>query len=415
MSTATTLVADLVGELRTAVRGEVDASARRRAEYSSDASNYRVVPHVVVFPADVDDVLAALDVARAAGVPLTSRGAGTSVAGNAIGPGVVIDFSRHVNRIVSLDPQARTATVEPGLVMAALQTAAAPHGLRFGPDPSTWTRATLGGMIGNDACGPHAVAYGRTSANVMSLDVVDGTGRRFTAGAGSLDAVPGLGELVHANLATIRTELGRFGRQVSGYQLEHLLPERGTELAKALVGTEGTVVTVLGATVRLVPLAAAPVLVVLGYPDLATAADVVPGLLAHHPLAVEGLDARLMDVVRRAQGAAAVPTLPDGDGWLFVEVGGDTVDQALATARALAADAGTDAVCVFPPGPEATKLWAVRADGAGLAGRTHGNEQAWPGFEDSAVPPERLGTYLRELEALMAEHHVAGMAYGHFG
>lgn len=410
-------VTDLVGELRAAVRGEVDASTRRRAEYSTDASNYRVVPQVVVFPRDVDDVLAALEVARSAGVPLTSRGAGTSVAGNAVGPGVVLDFSRHVDRILALDAEAGTATVEPGVVMASLQSAAAPHGLRFGPDPSTWTRATLGGMIGNDACGPHAVAYGRTSANVLSLDVVDGTGRRFTAGAGdgALDAVPGLDALVRAHLATIRTELGRFGRQVSGYQLEHLLPEQGTDLAKALVGTEGTVVTVLGATVRLVPLAAAPVLVVLGYPDMATAADAVPTLLAHRPLGIEGMDARLVDVVRRVRGADAVPTLPDGGGWLFVEVGGAGVDEALANARALAADAGTRAVGVFPPGPQAATLWAVRADGAGLAGRTHGNEQAWPGFEDSAVPPERLGAYLRSLEALMAEHHVDGMAYGHFG
>ena len=414
MALATTAT-DLVGELRAAVRGEVDASTRRRAEYSTDASNYRVVPQAVVFPRDVDDVLAALEVARSAGVPLTPRGAGTSVAGNAIGPGVVLDFSRHVNRVVSLDPEAGTATVEPGVVMATLQDAAKPHGLRFGPDPSTWTRATLGGMIGNDACGPHAVAYGRTSANVVSLDVVDGTGRRFTAGAGSLAAVPGLDQLVAANLATIRTELGRFGRQVSGYQLEHLLPERGADLAKALVGTEGTVVTVLGATLRLVPLAAAPVLVVLGYPDMPAAADAVPALLAHHPLAVEGMDARLVDVVRRARGANAVPALPDGAGWLFVEVGGADVEEALAAARSLAADAGTSAVRVYPPGPEATRLWSVRADGAGLAGRTHANEQAWPGFEDSAVPPERLGVYLRDLEALMAEHRVDGMAYGHFG
>lgn len=409
------LVTDVVGELRAAVRGEVDASARRRAEYSTDASNYRVVPQVVVFPRDVEDALAALSVARSLGVPLTARGAGTSVAGNAVGPGVVVDFSRHVNRVVSVDPEAATAWVEPGVVMAALQAAAAPHGLRFGPDPSTWTRATLGGMIGNDACGPHAVAYGRTSANVLSLDVVDGTGRRFEAGAGSLAAVPGLDELVRANLATIRTRLGRFGRQVSGYQLEHLLPERGADLAKALVGTEGTVVTVLGATVRLVPLAAAPVLVVLGYPDMATAADAVPALLAHRPLAVEGMDARLVDVVRRARGADAVPPLPDGGGWLFVEVGGATSDEATATARALAASAGTAAVALFPPGPEATRMWKIRADGAGLAGRTATGEQAWPGFEDSAVPPERLGGYLRSLEALMTEHRVDGMAYGHFG
>ena len=406
---------DVVAALRSSVRGAVDDSTRRRAEYSTDASNYRVVPQVVVFPQDTDDVEAALAVARDAGAPITSRGGGTSVAGNAVGPGVVLDFSRHVNRILEIDPEARTARIEPGVVMASLQKAAAPHGLRFGPDPSTQARATLGGMIGNNACGPRAVAYGRTADNVLALDLVDGTGRRIAAGAGSLDPVPGLADLVRGNLDIIRTELGRFGRQVSGYSLEHLLPEKGTDLAKALVGTEGTVGTLLGATVRLVPIAAAPVLVVLGYPDMPTAADAVPALLAHAPLAIEGMDSRLVDVVRRVRGASAVPDLPPGAGWLMVEMGGETLEAAMDAARALAADAGTTAVAVFPPGPEATAMWRIREDGAGLGGRTPSGEQAWPGFEDSAVPPRRLGAYLRELEALMASHGVDGLAYGHFG
>lgn len=406
--------AELVRALRAAVAGGVDDSTRRRAEYATDASNYRVVPSVVVFPRDVDDALAALEVARGLGAPVTSRGGGTSVAGNAVGTGVVLDWSRHVNRVLEVDPASSTARVEPGVVMAMLQREAAPHGLRFGPDPSTQARATLGGMIGNNACGPRAVAYGRTADNVLELDVVDGRGRRFTAGRG-LDPVPGLDALVRSELEVLRTELGRFGRQVSGYSLEHLLPENGADLAKALVGTEGTVVTLLGATVRLVPVAAAPVLVVLGYPDMATAADAVPALLAHRPLAIEGMDARLVDVVRRVKGAAAVPPLPEGAGWLMVEVGGDSLDEALGRARALAADAGTRAVGVFPPGPEAAAMWRIREDGAGLGGRTPSGEQAWPGFEDSAVPPERLGAYLRELEALMAQHGVDGLAYGHFG
>ncbi|WP_407344691.1 FAD-binding and (Fe-S)-binding domain-containing protein [Pengzhenrongella phosphoraccumulans] len=405
---------ELVHALRVAVRGAVDESTRRRAEYSTDASNYRVVPQVVVFPLDTDDVVAALDVARAAGVAITARGGGTSVAGNAVGPGVVLDLSRHLTRIGAIDPEARTAIVEPGVILADLQRAAAPHGLRFGPDPSTQARATLGGMIGNNACGPRAVAYGRTADNVLGLDVVDGSGRRFAAATG-LDVVPGLGGLVTANLETIRTELGRFGRQVSGYSLEHLLPERGADLAKALVGTEGTVATILGATVRLVPVPATPVLVVLGYPNMPAAADVVPALLAHRPLAIEGMDARLVDVVRRVRGAGAVPDLPDGGGWLMVEVGGDSLDEALARATALVADAGTRAARIFPPGPEATAMWRIREDGAGLGGRTPAGEQAWPGFEDSAVPPERLGAYLRELETLMAGHGVDGLAYGHFG
>ncbi|MDD9206797.1 FAD-linked oxidase C-terminal domain-containing protein, partial [Georgenia sp. 10Sc9-8] len=410
----------MVVALRAAVRGEVDDSDRRRAEYATDASNYRVPPRLVVFPHDADDVLAVLRLAREHGVPVTSRGGGTSIAGNSVGTGVVLDFSRHMNRIVKIDPEARTAVVQPGVVMSDLQRAAAPHGLRFGPDPSSQNRATFGGMIGNNACGPHAVAYGRTADNVRSLDVVDGTGRRFTAGAGdgALAAVPGMAELVRTHLGPIRTELGRFGRQVSGYSLEHLLPENGEHLARMLVGTEGTLVTVLEATVDLVPVPTAPVVVALGYPDMPTAADAVPAMLAHRPLAVEGMDARLVDVVRRHHGPAAVPELPAGGGWLLVEVGaeaGESDAEVLARARALAADGGTDAVMVVPAGTQAAALWRIRADGAGLGGRTPGGAQAWPGWEDSAVPPERLGDYLRDLQELMADRGVDGLMYGHFG
>ena len=408
---------ELADRLRAAVKGEVHTSALRRAAYSTDASNYRVVPEVVVIPLDVPDLLAVTEVARETGTPLTVRGGGTSVAGNAVGPGIVVDTSRHLSGIGEIDQAARTAVVEPGVVMSDLQVAARSFGLRFGPDPSTQNRATLGGMIGNNACGPHAVAYGRTADNVVALDVVDGRGRRFTAtrGAGALDAVPGLEALVDDNLQVIRTELGRFGRQVSGYSLEHLLPENGTDLAAMLVGTEGSLVTILGATVRLVPIADAAVLVVLGYRDMATAADAVPALLAHGPLAVEGLDARLVDVVRRAHGADRVPELPAGGGWLMVEMGGADRAEALAGAEALARDAGTDAVRVIPPGPEASAMWRIRADGAGLAGRTPSGAQAWPGWEDAAVPPEHLGAYLRAFEALMAEHGIDGLPYGHFG
>ncbi len=411
------VTADLVDGLRRAGLSEVDDSNRRRAEYSTDASNYRVVPTAVAFPRHTDEVVAAAAVAREAGVPLTVRGAGTSVAGNAVGTGLVLDLSRHLNRVLELDAETRTARVQPGTVMATLQREAAPHGLRFGPDPSTWTRATLGGMIGNNACGPHAVAYGRTADNVRSLDWLDGRGRRFTAasGAGALGAVPGLDALVQTHLAVLRTELGRFSRQVSGYSLEHLLPENGSHLARALVGTEGTCGLLLEATADLVEIASAPTLVVLGYTDMPSAADAVPNLLRHRPLAVEGIDARLVDVVRRAKGEGAVPELPPGAGWLMVEVGGATADEALAAARALAADAGTDAVRVLPAGPQATALWRIREDGAGLGGRTPAGEPGWPGWEDAAVPPERLGAYLRDFDALMADHGVDGLLYGHFG
>ncbi|MGO1737367.1 MAG: FAD-binding and (Fe-S)-binding domain-containing protein [Actinomycetaceae bacterium] len=413
-------VTELEAALRSAVDGEVSSGTRRRAEYSTDASNYRVVPQVVVVPRDVPDTLAALDVARTAGAPVTLRGGGTSTAGNSIGPGVVLDLSRHLTGIGEIDPEARTAVVEPGVVLADLQRAAAPHGLRFGPDPSTQNRATIGGMIGTNACGPHALAYGRTADNVQSLDVVDGLGRRFTAGSGTgaLDVVDGLSSLVTRGLAPIRSELGRFGRQVSGYSLEHLLPENGRDLAKMLVGSEGTLVTMLGGTVRLVPVAARPVLVVLGYPDMIAAADAVPALLAHGPLAVEGLDARLVDVVRRAKGSGAVPELPAGQGWLMVEVGAEEHESeadVLARGRALAAAGGTDAAVVVPAGPQADALWRIRADGAGLGGRTPAGMPAWPGWEDAAVPPENLGAYLRDFMGMLDRRGLDGLLYGHFG
>nr|WP_235912421.1 FAD-binding and (Fe-S)-binding domain-containing protein [Ruania zhangjianzhongii] len=413
--TGTDTATELTTALRSALEGEVDASSRRRAEYSTDASNYRVVPEVVVFPRSTQDVLTALEIARAHAVPVTARGGGTSIAGNSVGPGMILEFSRHLNQILEVDPEARTARVQPGVIMTDLQKAAAAHGLRFGPDPSSQARATMGGLIGNNACGPHAVAYGHTASQVISLEVVDGQGRRFTAGAGDLDPVPGLAELVQANLATIRTEFARFSRQLSGYSLEHLLPENGSDLAKFLVGTEGTLVTVLEATVRLVPLATSPVLLALGYPDMPSAADAVPAMLSHDVLAVEGLDAELVEVVRQHHGDHAVPDLPEGGGWLLIEVGGESPEHALEKAQAVAADAGTDAVQVIPAGPEAAAMWQIRADGAGLAGRTAAGAQAWPGWEDAAVPPENLGTYLREFQALMASHGVTGLPYGHFG
>ncbi len=405
---------------------DVDASVGTRARYSSDAGLTRIVPLAVAFPRTPEQALAAFDLARAHGVPLTARGGGTSCASNAIGPGLVLDFSRHMNRVLSIDPEARTATVEPGCVGSTLQAAAAKHGLRFGPDPSSQNRATIAGMVANNACGPHATAWGRTSDNIVALDCVDGRGRRFTATTShdsALRDVPGLASLIDSHLAPIRTQLGRFKRQVSGYSLEHLTPEGGRNLAAMLTGTEGTLVLILSVTVRLVPLPDAPVLAALGYRSMIEAADDVPALLAHSPLAVEGMDRRLVDVVRAHKGPGAVPALPEGEGWLLVEVGapGEDVTASLERARALcAASAAVDTV-VYPPGAQASALWRIRADGAGLGGRTPpdgaggGDQQAWPGFEDAAVPPDNLGAYLRDFTALMEEFDIDGLLYGHFG
>lgn len=405
---------------------DVDSSTGTRARYSSDAGLTRIPPLAVAFPRTPEQAIAAFDLARAHGVPLTARGGGTSCASNAIGPGLVLDFSRHMNRVVSIDPEARTATVEPGCVGSTLQAAAAKYGLRFGPDPSSQNRATIAGMVANNACGPHATAWGRTSDNIVSLDCVDGQGRRFTATTGhdaTLSEVPELAPLIDSHLAPIRTQLGRFKRQVSGYSLEHLTPEGGRNLAAMLAGTEGTLVLILSITVRLVPLPDAPVLAALGYRSMIEAADDVPALLAHSPLAVEGMDRRLVDVVRAHKGPGAVPALPEGEGWLLVEIGapGEDVTASLERARALCADSAAIDTVVYPPGAQASALWRIRADGAGLGGRTPpdgaggGDQQAWPGFEDAAVPPENLGAYLRDFTALMEEFDIDGLLYGHFG
>ncbi|WP_328398619.1 FAD-binding and (Fe-S)-binding domain-containing protein [Nocardia sp. NBC_00416] len=390
----------------------VDVTRRRRVEYSSDASNYRVLPEAVVFPRSDGDVAAVLEIARAEGLALTPRGGGTSVAGNAVGAGIVLDFSRYMSRVLEIDPDGRTARVQPGVVLSDLQNRARAHGLRFGPDPSTQNRCTLGGMIGNNACGPHAIAWGRTSDRVRRLRILDGTGTpRHLADA--LTAVPGLPEFTAASLAVLRTDLGRFDRQASGYGLEHLLPERGTSVAGSFVGTEGTCGVLLEAEVELVDIPAATLLVVLGYPDLATAADDIAAVVSVAPVAVEGIDAGVVEAVRAHRGR--VPDLPRGDGWLFVELAGENAAATAAAARQLCRVTGAlDTRIIDDPGAAAA-LWRIRADGAGLAGRTRDGQPAWPGWEDAAVPPARLGAYLRDFDELTREHKLDGLLYGHIG
>ncbi|MGN7133774.1 FAD-binding and (Fe-S)-binding domain-containing protein [Rhodococcoides corynebacterioides] len=409
----------LASALRDAGVADVLVDETTRAAYSSDASLYRVVPTVVARPRHVDEIDAVLDVCRRTGVPLTTRGAGTSIAGNAVGTGVVMDTSRHLQRIVSVDPDTRTAVVEPGVVQAVLQRAAAPHGLRFGPDPSTSTRCTVGGMIGNNACGTRALGYGRTSDNIAALDVLTGTGERLhlVSGAPPPDSVTvdAVRDVVGRGLATVRTEFGRFVRQVSGYSLEHLLPERGTDVARMLVGSEGTLAITRLATVRLVAEPEHRVLVVLGYPEMPDAGDATPSVLRYRPTACEGIDARIVDVVRTRFGDAAVPPLPRGAAWLFVEIAGDDPDEVRARADEVARGCGAEDAAVVTDAASADRLWRIRADGSGLSARSPAGRPAHAGWEDTAVPPERLGSYLRDFETLMADAGVTGLPYGHFG
>ncbi|MBT2675573.1 FAD-binding oxidoreductase [Streptomyces sp. ISL-14] len=398
---------DLEAALRAVVRGEVGFDVTSRALTTMDASNYRRVPLGVVAPHDADDVAAVLEVCRDHMVPVVARGGGTSIAGQATGTGIVLDFTRHMNRIVSLDPETRTAVVQPGLVLDRLQEAAAPHGLRFGPDPSTHSRCTLGGMIGNNSCGSHSVAWGTTADSVRELDVITARGERSRLGREWAGAPQGLRDLVEGDLARLRTGFPELPRRISGYALDALLPEKGADVARSFCGSEGTLGILTEATVRLVRAPRARALAVLGYADESTAAEAAAGLLPYRPLTVEGMAADLVP---------SPSSLPAGGAWLFVETGGESEGEARARAEAVvrAADVVDALVVTDPAGQRA--LWRIREDASGTATRMpDGGGEAWPGWEDCAVPPQRLGAYLRDFRALLTAHGLRGTPYGHFG
>jgi len=421
--------------LRERVGGEVRFDAGSRAAYSTDASNYRQVPIGVVVPRTVDDAAAAVAVCREHGAPVVSRGGGTSLAGQTCNVAVVIDWSKYCHRVVSVDPAARTCVVEPGIVLDSLNAQLAPHRLMFGPRPATHDHCTLGGMIGNNSCGATAQAYGKTADNVIRLEVLTHDGERFWAGPTSdeeyaaIIAAGGrraqiyrdLRELSQACADQIRDRYPRIPRRVSGYNLDSLLPEHGFDLARALTGTESTLVTILHAELRLVPKPAAQALVVLGYPDIAAAADAAPAIAPHQPEQLEGLDDRLITFEReRRMNPAALRLLPEGSGWLMVIFNGGSQGEADAKAKALIEDLrGTEhePTVRFYDDPEHEKELAdVREVALGATARVPGMPDTWEGWEDSAVPPRRLGDYLRDLIKLYDEFGYSGSAlYGHFG
>ncbi|WP_067674511.1 FAD-binding and (Fe-S)-binding domain-containing protein [Nocardia miyunensis] len=394
-----------------------------RAMYATDASLYRIPPLAVVRPRDVDEVAAALGAAKELGVPLTSRGGGTSIAGNAIGRGLVLDFSRYLNRVIDLDPATRTALVEPGTVHADLQKVALPRGVRFGPDPSSHPRCTIGGMIGNNACGNRALGYGRTCDNVVAMTHLLAGGEIVRTGYDDLGRPTAeapdrlLAELRSAagrHLASARTEFDLFGRQLSGYAVQHLLPER-FDLGQLLIGSEGTLGVLTEATVRLVEDPKHRVVVALGFADIVAAGEAAPTVVAFRPTACEGMDERLVEVLRSRRGDAAIPPMPRGRAWLLVEIAGDDRADVFDRARALVdADLGVEARIIEDAGAQA-RLWRIREDGAGLAGRAPSGRPGWSGFEDAAVPPARLGSYLARFDELVESFGMTSAPYGHFG
>ncbi|KWH30739.1 dimethylmenaquinone methyltransferase [Burkholderia stagnalis] len=432
------LLDTLAADLRTAVRGEVRFDAGSKALYASDASNYRQVPLGVVVPADAEDLVAALGVCRRFDVPFLTRGGGTSQNGQCVNVAVVADTSKYFNRVVSVDPDAKTAVVEPGVVCDVLRDAAEAHGLTFAPDPATHSRCTLGGMIANNSCGAHSVMAGKTVENVEALEILTYDGARFWVGPTpepELDAIIAAGgrrgeiyrrlrDLRDRYADRIRNEFPQIKRRVSGFNLDQLLPENGFNVARALVGTEGTCAVTLQAKVRLVHSPSCRVLLVLGFTDIFTAADAVPHYNRFAPIAIEGLDrAIIRGLQARGLKADEIALLPPGDAWVVLEFGADTVDAALAQAREAEAyfnggGAGPD-VSGFVVAEKAKqqKIWSIRETGASAVALSVDPSKPDPiaGWEDAAVDPLRLGDYLRAFQALVDRYGYETCLYGHFG
>jgi FAD/FMN-containing dehydrogenase/Fe-S oxidoreductase len=432
--------AALAADLRDAVRGEIRFDAGTRAVYSTDSSNYRQVPIGVVVPVDVEDVVRAVEVCRTHDAPVLPRGSGTSLAGQCCNVAVVLDCSKYVHRVLDIDVERGLARVQPGAILDDLRRAAESHGLTFGPDPSTHDHCTIGGMIGNNSCGVHSVMAEftgpgpRMSDNVHELEVLTYDGHRLRVGRTSeaeLEAIVRQGGRrgeIYAALRTLRDTHGeeirarfpQMPRRVSGYDLDDLLPERGFDVAGALCGTEGTCVTVLEATVHLVPHPPARALVAVAFEDVYRAADAVPTVRAFEPIGLEGFDDVLVENNRTlGRNAKALERLPDGRGWLLAEFGGQTREEADDRAQGLLRKArrlkGFTGERLYDDPEEEHQIWEVRESGLGATAFVPGKDDAWEGWEDSAVPPEHLGAYLRDLRALFDRYGYASSVYGHFG
>jgi FAD/FMN-containing dehydrogenase/Fe-S oxidoreductase len=420
-------------ELVRTIDGDVLFDGASRALYASDASNYRRVPLGIINPRHDGDVDRTLALACENHLPILPRGAGTALAGQATNTAIVLDFSRYMNRVLAIDADQAAATVEPGLVQSHLDAALAPHGLFFAPDPATKDRCTLGGMIGNNSCGAHSAAYGKTVDNLVSLDTMLYDGTRMTFGGGgegeyaaALAAGGRRAEIYRKARALIddyaplvRERYPKIPRRVSGYNLDELLPEHGFNLARAIVGSEGTLATVLKATVRVVPKPRRLALIVLGFDDVFAAADQMPWLLEHHPEALEGFDDRLPEFAR-AKGLDAVRLLPNGRAFLIIELGGANDGEVRERADRLMRETARNPACVgnavLLDRADQLAVWGLRESGLGASALIPGNPRTWPGAEDCAVPPARLGDYLRRFKQTLVRHQLAAATYyGHFG
>jgi FAD/FMN-containing dehydrogenase/Fe-S oxidoreductase len=420
--------------LKHAVGGDVRFDNSSRALYATDGSNFRQVPIGVVLPRNAEDVMATISLAREYGAPILCRGGGTSLAGQCCNVAVILDFSRYMAEILEIDPVWRIARVQPGVVLDRLRDAAERYHLTFAPDPATHSRCTLGGMIGNNSCGVHSVMAGKTDDNIEALDVLTYDGQRMKVGATSTNDLEriiqeggrrgqiyaGLKMLGEKYSDLVRHRFPNIPRRVSGYNLNYLLRENGFNVAQALVGSEGTCVTTLEATCRLVESPPARVLLVIAYPDIYECADHVPEVLQHKPIGLEGIDNLLVEYTRRKGiNSEGLALLPEGGGWLLAEFGANTTAEAESQAQglmaALSRSPNPPQMTLFTNRQQIKWVWDVRESSLGVISYVPGEPLSWEGWEDSAVAPEKLGKYLRDLRKLMDAYEYRGTLYGHFG
>ena len=435
MAKSLTVDADsLQAALRRHLRGEVRFDFGSRALYSMDASNYRQVPIGVVIPRDVADVVTTIALCREHAAPLLCRGGGTGLAGQTCNAAVIVDFSKYLNKILDIDFGARRARVQPGVILDSLRNAAEKRHMTFAPDPATHDRCTIGGMIGNNSCGVHSVMGGKTDDNIEELDVLTYDGMRLRVGATTDDELQQIiGEggrrgAIYAGLKSlrdryahfIRTKYPNIPRRVSGYNLNYLLPENGFNVARALVGSEGTCVTILEATCRLIDSPQFRTLAVVSYHDIYQCGDHVPEVMSYGPIGLEGFDDVLIDYTRRKKiNGEGIALLPEGGGWLLVEFGGDDQKEADDKARRMVEGLGRSQpapqVRLFTEKQQAKRVWEVRESALGATSHVSGEPITWEGWEDAAVPPEKLGVYLRAIRQLQAKFGYRSALYGHFG
>ena len=433
-------VKSVEAELKSKIKGEVRFDNGTRALYSTDGSNYRQIPFGVVLPKTREDIINTIAVCKKYNCPILSRGGGTSLAGQTCNVAVVMDMSKYYNKVLTIDAAKKRVTIQPGIVLDHMKKETEAQGLTFGPDPSTHNHCTIGGMLGNNSCGVHSVmsefyGYGaRMSDNMEKMTIVTYDGiemevgptteeeyeRILNEGGRKADIYRKMKALVDKYGKLIRERFPKIPRRVSGYNLPALLPENGFNVAHVLVGTESTCVTILEATLKLMPKPEARTLVVLGYPDLYSSGKHVMDVMKFKPIGLEGIDDLLIGYMKKkGLHIDDLPLLPKGNAWLLVEFGGTSKEDADEKARKMMDELkkadNAPTMSLFDDKKQEKMIWEIREAGLGATAWVPGEPITEEGWEDSAVPPEHIGEYLVELRDLFNKYGWNPSLYGHFG